>query len=90
MKITKGNTFFVLNSTARIVDLIISKMNYTMSGNNQVMVSWEEIICWLDEYHENCDIRTTEVTKEDEELGQFLNKVEQSIKEEVGDIIFCA
>jgi len=89
MKITKGNTFFVLECTDRIVDLINSKMNYTMSGNGQVMVSWEEIISWLEGYREDCDIRTTEVSNEDEELGQFLGKVEQSIKDEVGDVVFC-
>ena len=89
MKITKGNTFFVSGCSENIIDLINKHMNYTMSGNGMVMVGWEEIISWLEEYQEDCDIRNPKVTKEDEEFGQFLGKVEQAIKEEVGDVIFC-
>jgi hypothetical protein len=81
MKIVDGNTKFVLNCTAQMIDQITDNMNYTMSGNGQVMVSWEEIISWVEE---------GPCTGDRKELYELLREVEQAITGEVGDVIFCA
>lgn len=81
MKITNGNTRYVLECGDEIIDLILNNMNYTMSGEGQVMVSWEEIISWTE-----CE--PSEATGK-EKLYFFLCAVEQVIKGEVGDVVFC-
>lgn len=88
MRITYFRATYVAQTPRGIIDGIEKQMNTVATGDELVVVSREDLVSFIDEYQENCDIRTELVTPEVEKVGHFLVEAHKKMEGELGDIFF--
>jgi hypothetical protein len=88
MRISYGRAVYVGQTPRNIIDAIGLLINTVATGDQIVVVSREELISFIDEYREDCDIRVNKVTPIEEKVGHFLIEAYEKMEGEFGDVFF--
>lgn len=85
LKITFGRVAYVFNVGDYMLDLIENNMNCEATGDRVAYVEWSEIIILSEEYVKDNESLSLE---KDNELQQFIHRIEQSIEGEITGVCF--